>query len=68
MLEATDTVHVHVIDVTIIKVLLEEHIIQKQSPRLEVVSIEYVLVEFTDVVLENVMDVTDVLHTLMVTI
>tara|TARA_B100002019_G_scaffold139505_1_gene120205 strand:- start:151 stop:336 length:186 start_codon:yes stop_codon:yes gene_type:complete len=54
VLEATDTVHVHVIDVTIIKVLLEEHIIQKQSPRLEVVSIEYVLVEFTDVVLENV--------------
>ena len=47
--------HVHVIDVTIIKVLLEEHIIQKQSPLLEVVSIEYVLVEFTDVVLENVM-------------
>ena len=67
VLEATDTVHVHVIDVTIIKVLLEEHIIQKQSPRLEVVSIEYVLVEFTDVVLENVMDVKDVLHTLTVT-
>ena len=48
-------VHVHVTDVTIIKVPLEEHIIQRQFPLLEVVNIEYVLVEFTDVVLENVM-------------
>ena len=60
-------VHVHVTDVTTIKVLLEEHIIQRQFLPLEVVNIVYVLVEFTDVVLENVMDVTDVLHTLTVT-
>ena len=60
-------VHVHVTDVTTIKVLLEEHIIQRQFLPLEVVNIVYVLVEFTDVVLENVMDVKDVLHTLTVT-
>ena len=48
-------VHVHVTDVTTIKVLLEEHIIQRQFLPLEVVNIVYVLVEFTDVVLENVM-------------
>tara|TARA_Y100000994_G_scaffold133060_1_gene109095 strand:+ start:59 stop:214 length:156 start_codon:yes stop_codon:yes gene_type:complete len=41
--------------VNTIKVLLEEHIIQKQFPLLEVVTILYVLVEFIDVVLENVM-------------
>ncbi len=67
MLAATDTVHVHVTDVITIKVLLEEHIIQRQFLPLEVVNIVYVLVEFTDVVLENVMDVKDVLHTLTVT-
>jgi hypothetical protein len=55
VLEATDMVHVHVTDVTTIKVLLEEHIIQRQFLPLEVVNIVYVLVEFTDVVLENVM-------------
>ena len=48
-------VTVLVIDVTITKVLLEEHIIQRQFLLLEVVNIVYVLVEFTDVVLENVM-------------
>ena len=48
-------VHVHVTDVIIIKVLLEEHIIQRQFLLLEVVSIKFALVEFTDVVLENVM-------------
>ena len=60
-------VTVLVIDAIIIKVLLEEHIIQRQFLLLEVVNIVYVLVEFTDVVLENVMDVKDVLHTLTVT-
>ena len=61
-------VHVHVTDVTIIKVPLEEHIIQRQFPLLEVVNIVYVLVVFIDVVLEIVTDVEDVLHTLTVTI
>ena len=58
---------VHVTDVSTINKLLEEHIILKQSAQLLVVSIKFVLVEFTDVVLENVMDVKDVLHTLTVT-
>jgi len=58
---------VHVTDVSTINKLLEEHTILKQSAQLLVVSIVYVLVEFTDVVLENVMDVKDVLHTLTVT-
>ena len=62
-----DTDIVHVIDVNTINKLLEEHTILKQSVQLLVVSIVYVLVEFTDVVLENVMDVKDVLHTLTVT-
>ena len=62
-----DTDIVHVIDVNTINQLLEEHIILKQSAQRLVVSIVYVLVEFTDVVLENVMDVKDVLHTLTVT-
>ena len=58
---------VRVTDVSTINKLLEEHIILKQSVQRLVVSIVYVLVEFTDVVLENVMDVKDVLHTLTVT-
>ena len=58
---------VHVTDVSTINKLLEEHTILKQSAQRLVVSIVYVLVEFTDVVLENVMDVKDVLHTLTVT-
>ena len=48
-------VTVLVTDVITIKVLLEEHITQRQFLLLEVVNIVYVLVEFTDVVLENVM-------------
>ena len=58
---------VRVTDVSTINKLLEEHIIQRQFLQLLVVNIVYVLVEFTDVVLENVMDVKDVLHTLTVT-
>ena len=46
---------VHVTGVNTIKVLLDEHIIQKQFPLLEFVTILYVLVEFIDVALENVM-------------
>jgi len=57
---------VHVTDVTTTKVLLEEHIIQKQFPLVEAVIILYVLLEFTDVVLENVMVAKDVLPTLTV--
>jgi hypothetical protein len=68
VLVETEVVHVHVTDVNISKVLLVEHITLKQSPQLGVVLILYALVEFTDVVRESVMDVTDVLHTLMVTI
>ena len=59
-------VHVHVTDVNISKVLLVVHITLKQSLQLGVVLILYVLVASTDAVLENVMDVTDVLHTLLV--
>ena len=58
---------VHVTDVSTINKLLEEHTILKQSAQRLVVSIVYALVEFTDVVLENVTDVKDVLHMLMVT-
>jgi len=67
VLEVTDMDIVHVTDVSTINKLLEEHIILKQSAQRLVVSIVYALVEFTDVVLENVMDVKDVLHTLTVT-
>ena len=66
VLEEMVLVHVHVTDVNTSKVLLVVHIILKLSPQLEVVLILYVLVASTDVVLENVMDVTDVLHTLLV--
>jgi len=62
-----DTDIVHAIDVNTINKLLEEHTILKQSVQLLVVSIVYVLVEFIVAVLENVMDVKDVLHTLTVT-
>tara|TARA_X000000368_G_scaffold418492_1_gene418397 strand:- start:2279 stop:2497 length:219 start_codon:yes stop_codon:yes gene_type:complete len=67
VLVVTDLVLVHVTDVSISEVLLVVHIIQRQSPQQGVVLIVYVLVVFTDVVQESVMDVTDVLHTLMVT-
>jgi|TARA_B100000405_G_scaffold11155_1_gene9776 hypothetical protein len=66
VLVETEVVHVHVTDVNISKVLLVVHITLKQSPQLGVVLILYALVEFTDVVRESVMDVTDVLHTLLV--
>tara|TARA_B100001769_G_scaffold83751_1_gene63701 strand:- start:121 stop:339 length:219 start_codon:yes stop_codon:yes gene_type:complete len=68
VLVVTELVHVHVTDALTIEVLLVVHIIQRQSLQLGVVLIVYVLVGFIDVVPESVMDVTDVLHTLMVTI
>ena len=67
VLEATDTDIVHVTDVSTINQLLEEHTIQKQFLPPLVVNTECVLVEFIVAVLENVMDVKDVLHTLTVT-
>ena len=59
-------VHVLATDVNTTEVLLVVHIILKQSVLVVVVHILYALVVFTVVVLENVMDVTDVIHTLMV--
>tara|TARA_Y100000991_G_scaffold117020_1_gene88308 strand:+ start:612 stop:830 length:219 start_codon:yes stop_codon:yes gene_type:complete len=68
VLVVTELVHVHVTDALTIEVLLVVHIIQRQSLQLGVVLIVYVLVGFIDAVPESVMDVTDVLRTLMVTI
>tara|TARA_B100001778_G_C18485841_1_gene582608 strand:- start:146 stop:334 length:189 start_codon:yes stop_codon:yes gene_type:complete len=59
-------VHVLATDVNTTEVLLVVHIILKQSVLVVVVHILYALVVFTVVVLENVTDVTDVIHTLMV--
>ena len=59
-------VHVHVTDVSTSKVLLVVRTILKQYLQKLVALIQFVLVEFIDVVLESVTDVTDVLHTLMV--
>jgi hypothetical protein len=61
VLVVMDMVHVHVIDVNTTEVLLVVLTILRQFLLLEVVNIVYVLVEFTDVVLENVTDVMDVL-------
>ena len=67
MLEVTDTEHVLATDVITTEVPLVVHIILRQLLLVAVANILYVLVEFTDVVQENVMDVKDVLHTLTVT-
>tara|TARA_A100001388_G_scaffold110079_1_gene80867 strand:+ start:241 stop:435 length:195 start_codon:yes stop_codon:yes gene_type:complete len=61
-----DMVHVHVIDVNTTEVLLVVRTILRQFLLVVVVNIVYVLVVSTDVVRENVTDVMDVLHTLMV--
>ena len=66
MLVETDTVHVLATDVNISKLPLEVHTILRQSVPLLVVHTLYVLVEFTDVVRENVTVAKDVLPTLMV--
>tara|TARA_Y200000002_G_scaffold201296_1_gene166101 strand:+ start:830 stop:1036 length:207 start_codon:yes stop_codon:yes gene_type:complete len=66
VLVETDMVHVLATDVNTTEVLLVVHIILKQSVLVVVVHILYALVVFTVVVLENVTDVTDVIHTLMV--
>tara|TARA_B100000131_G_scaffold166505_1_gene160962 strand:+ start:848 stop:1054 length:207 start_codon:yes stop_codon:yes gene_type:complete len=67
VLEETELVLVLVTDVSISKVLQVALITQRQSPVVEVVLIPCVLVVFIGAALENVTDVTDVLHTLMVT-
>ena len=58
--------HVLAIDVNTLEVLVEVLTILRQFLLLLVVNILYVLVAYTDVVQESVMDVTDVLRTLMV--
>ena len=60
MLVVTDTVHVHVTDVKTGTVLVVDTIIQELSPLLLDVNILYVLLVFTDVVLESVQGVADV--------
>ena len=62
VLEVTDTVRVHVTDVKTGMVLVVDTIIQKLFQLLLDVNIKFVRVEFTDVVLESVQDVADVLH------
>ena len=58
MLEETDTENVTVTVVVTGSVLVEDTTIQKLFQLLVDVNTLYVLVEFTDVVLENVQDVT----------
>tara|TARA_B100000405_G_scaffold4590_1_gene3925 strand:+ start:1532 stop:1810 length:279 start_codon:yes stop_codon:yes gene_type:complete len=62
VLEVTDTVRVHVTDVKTGTVLVVDTTIQKLFQLLLDVHIKFVLVEFTDVVLESVKVVADVLH------
>ena len=62
VLGVKDTVHLHVTDVNTGMVLVVDTIIQKLFQLLLDVHIKFVLVEFTDVVLESVQDVADVLH------
>tara|TARA_B100001250_G_scaffold373735_1_gene360059 strand:+ start:600 stop:806 length:207 start_codon:yes stop_codon:yes gene_type:complete len=66
VLEEMELDLVLVTDVSISKVHQVVLITPRRSPLLEDVLILYVLVVFTGVVLENVMDVTDVDHTLTV--
>ena len=60
MLEETDTVRVHVTDVKTGTVLVEDIIIQRLLVQIVDVHILYVLLVFTDVVLESVQGVADV--------
>jgi len=66
VLAVMDMVLVLVTGVNIIKVLLVVHIIQRQSLQLVVARIQYVQVEFIDVVLGSVTVAKDVHPTLMV--
>ena len=60
MLVVTDTVHVHVTDVKTGTVLVVDTTIQELFRPTLVVNILYVLLVFTDVVLESVQGVADV--------
>ena len=60
VLEVTDTVRVHVTDVKTGTVLVVDTIIQKLFRPMLVVHTLYVLLVFTDVVLESVQGVADV--------
>ena len=60
VLKVTDTVHVHVTDATTGTVLVVDTTIQKLFRLLLVVTIPYVLLVFTVVVLESVQGVADV--------
>ena len=60
MLEEMDVVHVHVTDVKTGTVLVVDTTIQKLFQLTLVVTIPYVLLVFTVVVLESVQDVADV--------
>ena len=60
MLVVTDTVHVHVTDVKTGTVLVVDTTIQELFQPTLVVNILYVLLVFTDVVLESVQGVADV--------
>lgn len=60
VLEVTDTVHVHATDVKTGTVLVVDTIIQKLFRPTLVVRTLYVLLVFTDVVLESVQGVADV--------
>jgi|TARA_B100000073_G_scaffold51080_1_gene37633 hypothetical protein len=60
VLVVTDTVHVHVTDVKTGTVLVVDTIIQELSLLLLDVNTLYVLLVFTDVVLESVQGVADV--------
>ena len=60
VLEVTDTVRVHVTDAKTGMVLVVDTTIQKLFRLMLVVNIKFVLVEFTDVVLESVQGVADV--------
>tara|TARA_Y100000004_G_scaffold49303_1_gene54304 strand:+ start:171 stop:377 length:207 start_codon:yes stop_codon:yes gene_type:complete len=65
VLEETDTELVPAEDVITTEVLVEVPSQPKQSVLIQDVHIQYVLLEFTDVILESVLDVTDVHHMLM---
>jgi len=65
VLEETDTEPVPAEDVITTEVLVEVLSPLKQSVLVKIAHIQYVLLEFTDVALENVLDVMDVHHMLM---
>jgi hypothetical protein len=62
VLVVMDMVHVLATDVITTKVLAVEVTTPRQFLQQEVVNIQYVLLASIDAVLENVLDVTDVLH------